>query len=315
MREKPKVLVSKCLGFCKCRYDGQVINSEFVKSLEPFVEFIQVCPEVEIGLGIPRASVKLVLIDGNYELYQTEHDRIVTPEMDEYSHGVLSSIPQIEGAILKGGSPTCGIKNVKKYQSTKKGAHSTKGVGRFAEHVYNYFPDAAIEEEGRLTNLGIREHFLVKLFTNLRFEEISDLEIKDLVEFHARHKFILMTYSQKELKNLGQIVANHDKLPFAEVYKQYKEHLAKALENPPKINNSINTLMHLLGYFSDHLIAEEKAFVLDSLTKLKQGKVHLSVPINILHGYAIKYKQDYILKQYIWEPFPEALLDIKDSGK
>ena len=248
MREKPKVLVSKCLGFCKCRYDGQVINSEFVQALEPYVDFIQVCPEVDIGLGIPRASVKLVLFNGNYELYQTEHDRIVTPEMDKYAHEVLTGIPEIEGAILKGGSPTCGIKNVKKYQSTKKGAHSTKGVGRFAEHVYHFFPDASIEEEGRLTKRGIREHFLLKLFTNLRFGKIKNSEMKDLVEFHARHKFILMTYSQKELKNLGRIVANHDKLSFAQVIEQYQEHLAIALANPPRINNSINTLMHLLGY-------------------------------------------------------------------
>ena len=97
-----------------------MINSEFVQALEPYVDFIQVCPEVDIGLGIPRASVKLVLFNGNYELYQTEHDRIVTPEMDKYAHEVLTGIPEIEGAILKGGSPTCGIKNVKKYQSTKK---------------------------------------------------------------------------------------------------------------------------------------------------------------------------------------------------
>ena len=105
--------------------------------------------------------------------------------------------------------------------------------------MYHFFPDASIEEEGRLTNRGIREHFLLKLFTNLRFGKIKNSEMKDLVEFHARHKFILMTYSQKELKNLGRIVANHEKLSFAQVIEQYQEHLAIALANPPRINNSI----------------------------------------------------------------------------
>lgn len=315
MVEKPKILVSKCLGFCKCRYDGQVLPDKFIKSIEPYVEFIQVCPEVEIGLGIPRPSVKLIIIDGKYELYQPENDRIVTPEMDEYSHRVLSEIPEIEGAILKGRSPTCGIKDVKIYQSLKKGASSIKGVGRFAEHVYDYFPYAAIEEEGRLTNLGIREHFLTKLFTNLRFKKIENADMKDLVEFHTRHKYLLMTYSQKELKILGKIVANHEKLQFGELIKLYKEHLGLALANPPRVNNSINTLMHLMGYFSDHLIAEEKAFILDSLTKLKEKRLHLSVPVNLIRSYAIKYKQDYILNQFIWEPFPDGLLDIKDTGK
>ena len=315
MVEKPKILVSKCLGFCECRYDGQVLPDKFVKSIEPYVEFIQVCPEVEIGLGIPRASVKLILIDGNYELYQPEHDRILTKEMDEYSHTVLSSLPEIQGAILKGRSPTCGIKDVRIYQSLKKGASSIKGVGRFAEHVYDYFPNAAIEEEGRLTNLGIREHFLTKLFTNLRFSKIEDAGMKELVEFHTRHKYLIMTSSQKELKNLGKIVANHEKLSFNELIKLYKEHLGLAMLNPPRTNNSINTLMHLMGYFSDQLIAEEKAFILESLTKLKEKQLHLSVPVNLIRSYAIKYKQEYILNQYIWEPFPDVLLDIKDTGK
>lgn len=222
MIEKPRVLVSKCLGFCECRYNGDVIPDKFVESLEPYVEFIQVCPEVEIGLGIPRAPIRLILIDDEYELYQPEHERIVTPEMNEYSHRVLSGIPEIEGAILKGRSPTCGIKDVKKYQSLVKGASSIKGVGIFAEHVYDYFPTSSIEEEGRLTNLGIREHFLTKLFTNLRFNRIENLRMKDLIEFHSRHKYLLMTYSQKELKNLGNIVANHDNLPYEELTKLYK---------------------------------------------------------------------------------------------
>lgn len=315
MEEKPKVLVSKCLGFCECRYDGQVLPDKFVKALEPFVDFIQVCPEVEIGLGIPRASVKLIMIDGNFELYQPEHDRILTKEMDDYSHGVLSNIKEIHGAILKGRSPTCGIKDVRIYQSLKKGASSIKGVGRFASHVYDYFPGAAIEEEGRLTNLGIREHFLTKLYTNLRFSQIENKGMKDLVEFHTRHKYLLMIYSQKELKNLGKLVANHEKLKHDDVIKLYKDHLSLALENPPRVNNSINTLMHLMGYFSDELISEEKAFILDSLNKLKEKKLHLSVPVNLIRSYAIKYKQDYILNQHIWQPFPDALLDIKDTGK
>lgn len=313
--EKPRVLVSKCLGFCNCRYDGSVIPNDFVEKIKPYVEFIQVCPEVEIGLGVPRDTIRMVLIDGEYELYQPSEDRIVTPEMDKYSHKVLSSISDIEGAILKGRSPTCGIKDVKKYQSLKKGASSIKGVGIFAEHLYNYFPYASIEEEGRLTNLNIREHFLIKLFTNYRFKNIEEDSMKELVEFHTRHKYLLMAYNQLDLKTLGGIVANHKKLPYEEVIKNYKERLGIAMENPPKIGDLINTLMHILGYFSEDLRSEEKSFIIDNFTMLKENKIHSSVPINILRSYAIKYKQDYILDQYLWEPFPSELLNIQDSGK
>lgn len=114
MLEKPRVLVSKC------RYDGAVLPSKFVEALKPYVDFVQVCPEVEIGLGVPRDFVRLVLVDDKLELYQPKNDWFVTDEMNEYSHRVLSEINDVEGAILKGRSPTCGIKDVKIYHGTKK---------------------------------------------------------------------------------------------------------------------------------------------------------------------------------------------------
>ena len=139
MSSKPVIVVSNCLGFCNCRYDGQVINDRFVKALESYVDYIKVCPEVDIGLGVPRDSVKLVKVDGKAELYQPGQDRYVTKEMDEYSEKILSSLDHADGFILKGRSPSCGIKDVKYYQSMVKGASSVKGVGRFAERCLKNF--------------------------------------------------------------------------------------------------------------------------------------------------------------------------------
>jgi len=315
MKDKPVIVVSNCLGFCNCRYDGQVINDKFVKALESYVDYIKVCPEVDIGLGVPRDSVKLVKVNGKAELYQPGQDRYVTKEMDEYSEKLLSSLDQVDGFILKGRSPSCGIKDVKYYQSMVKGASSEKGVGRFAEKVFEKFPFAAIEEEGRLTNMGIREHFLTKLYTNLRFRSIREGKLRDLVDFHTRHKYILMAYSQKELKAMGKIVANHQNKKYEDLYNEYRDYLGMALENPPKPTNHVNTLMHIMGYFSDQLSREEKEYLLGSLEKYKKRKAHLGVPVGILRSYAIKYRQEYILSQYIWEPFPEDMLDISDTGK
>lgn len=315
MTNKPVVVVSECLGFCNCRYDGQTISDKFVKSLEEYVDYIKVCPEVEIGLGVPRSAVRLIEHEGEVELFQPGEDRFLTKEMDSFSEGFLSSVGKVDGFILKGRSPSCGIKDVKIYQSMVKGASSIKGVGRFAQRVFEMFQGAAIEEEGRLTNLALREHFLTKLYTNMRFREIEKGSHKDLVEFHTRHKYIIMAYSQKELKATGKIVANHLNKKYPDLYEEYKEHLGMALENPPKHTNNINTLMHIMGYFSDNMSKEEKGYVLDSLDKYRKRKTHLSVPVGILKGYAIKYKQEYMLSQYIWDPFPEELLDISDTGK
>lgn len=313
MIDKPRVLVSRCLGFSPCRYDGQIVNVPFVKSLESYVDFIKLCPEVEIGLGIPRPSIRLVKKNGVCELYQPKTDKIVTKEMEEYSCKTLEGI-EVEGAILKGRSPTCGIKDVKVYYSFEKGPSSSKGIGKFAEKVYDYFPYAAVEEEGRLTNLSIREHFLIKLFTNMRFKNSKELGIKGLIDFHTKHKYLFMMYNQEKLKVLGNIIANQDKIPLEDVFSKYEENLILLLDEPIEKSRAINSLMHIFGYFSDDLKKEEKDFILDSFYKLREDQLHLGTLIHLMKGYVIRSGKDYLSDQYLWEPFPEELLDIRDSG-
>ena len=57
---KPEILISKCLEFDACRYDGQIINNKYIKKLKKFIDFKPVCPEVEIGMEIPRAPIHII---------------------------------------------------------------------------------------------------------------------------------------------------------------------------------------------------------------------------------------------------------------
>ena len=139
-QRKPTIVVSRCLGFCKCRYNGDVLNSDFVESLKPYVNYITACPEVEIGLGVPRNPVRLVNLNGVIELYQPTEDRIYTQEMNQYSERFFHSVGNIHGLILKGRSPSCGIKDVKIYASEEKSSSSQKGVGIFAAHALSAIP-------------------------------------------------------------------------------------------------------------------------------------------------------------------------------
>lgn len=316
MGNKPKIIVSKCLGFAKCRYNGDVIRDDFVESLAPFVEYITVCPEVEIGLGIPRKPIRLIRENDKLELYQPETEEIFTKEMEEYNDRVLGGLEDIDGFILKGRSPSCGIKDVKVYNGRGKAPVLEKDAGVFGRAVLEKFAHLPIEEEGRLTNLKIREHFLTKLYTMKRFKGIEKSgKMKDLVKFHGDNKYLLIAYNQEKSKLLGKIVANHEKLPFEEVAQKYKEGLSQALENPPKYTNYINSLMHIFGYFSKELNEEEKKFILDSFEKYREDKVHLSVPVNLLKSYVLRFKDKNLVNQSIWEPFPDELLDIADTGK
>jgi uncharacterized protein YbbK (DUF523 family) len=162
---KPQVFISKCLGFAKCRYNGLTIPDEFVTNLKPHVDFHPVCPEVEIGLGIPRDPIRIVSIKKKLHLVQPATGKDLTEEMTDFSTSFLNSLKTVDGFLLKNRSPSCGIKDVKVYPGTGKVASIARDSGFFGAAVLEKFPFSAIEDEGRLKNYRIREHFLTKLFT------------------------------------------------------------------------------------------------------------------------------------------------------
>ncbi len=318
MREfvKPKVVVSKCLGFAACRYNGATIRDDFVQSLEPFVEFITTCPEVEIDLGIPRDPIRVVLMDEEPHLIQSSTGLDVSDKMNEFTASFLATVADADGFILKSRSPSCGIKDVKIYPRLGKASPVGKSHGFFGGAVLTRFPQLPIEDEGRLTNFRIREHFLTQLFTIANFREVKkSRKMKDLVQLHAENKYLLMAYNQKEMRIMGKIVANHDKKLVDEVFHVYEEHLLTALHRPPRHTSNINVLMHGLGYFSDELSAEEKAFFLDSLEQYRAAKVPLSVCLAVLRSWIIRFDEGYLKQQTFFAPYPPELVEITDSGK
>jgi len=235
--------------------------------------------------------------------------------MMSYSENLFESLGPVQGFILKGRSPSCGIKDVKIYLNREKYAGTTKGVGLFASYVFKLYPNLPIEEEGRLTNYFIREHFLTKLYTFFRYKKVKDSgSMKELVKFHSDHKYLLLAYNQSQSRILGKIVANHEKKPFKEIIDEYELHLGLAFAKLPNKNNYINTFMHIFGYFSDELTSREKTFILDRFQKYKEDKLHISVVLNMLRSYVIKYNREYLLDQVIWAAYPEELLNISDSG-
>lgn len=171
---KPNIFVSKCLGFARCRWNGEVIPDEFVERLKPYVNYVTTCPEYEIGLGIPRDPIRIVLKDNSYRLMQLNTGKDVTEKMDTFVSGYVLSLKDIDGFILKDRSPSCGIKDVKVYSSLKLSSPVKKTSGFFGKGILQNFPDTAVETETRLTNFTIREHFLVKIFTVARFRKLKE---------------------------------------------------------------------------------------------------------------------------------------------
>lgn len=313
---KPNVFVSQCLGFAKCRWNGEIIHDAFVEKLKPFVKYASTCPECEIGLGVPRDPIRIVFQKDMYRLMQLHTGRDVTGEMNDFAARYLDSLQDMDGFLFKDRSPSCGIKDVKVYPGIDPSASLKKSSGFFAAAVLNRFPHAAVETEARLTNLELREHFLTGIFTFARFRAAAEgFRIKNLVEFHADNKLLLMAYSQKELKFMGNIVANKAGKEPKQIFKEYRDALSRAFAKKPSFTAAINVLMHGLGYFTKHLKPEEKRFFLNALEEYRREQVPLSVPVNILHSYMIRFDQDYIKRQTFLRPFPQALLAVSDSGK
>jgi len=313
MREfpKPVVVVSKCITFEPVRWNGQIIASEFVEKIKPYVAFVPVCPEVEIGLGVPRDPIRIVLLNGEKKLLQPSTGLDFTEQMSKFSKSFLDSLDEVDGFILKSGSPSSGFKNVKVYPSIERVSSIGKAPGFFGGAVLQKFQNLAIEDERRLLNPRIREHFLTKLFTLASFREVKKSgKIRDLVRFQSDNKYLFTAYNQTELRLLGKLVANQEHKPLDETLMSYETHLYSALARTPSAGANINVMLKIMGYFSHQLSKDEKSFFLDSVENYRVGSLPLSACMNVLKAWIVRFKQEYLSSQTVLEPYPQQLAEL-----
>lgn len=312
---KPKILVSSCLWFAACRYNGQKLASPVLEKLKEFVDVLDVCPEVEIWLGVPRLPIHLEYKNKEVVLIQTSTEKNVANEMKSFSQKFCQTLKDVDGAILKSKSPSCGIVNVR-MEGTSKSDNPFKWRGIFTHYLLEKYPFLAIEDEGRLLNYEIREIFFTKIFCKANFRELKKRKnIKELIEFHTSHKYLFMRYHQKDLTILGRIIAKHDKTNSEKLFEEYESGLLELFTHNPNKVKAKNVLNHMYGYFKNKLSNEEKAFFFGSLDMYLDERIPFSNLIMIIKIRALNYKEEYILNQKILSPFPIDLLDLADSGK
>ena len=311
---RPVVVVSKCLGFDHCRYNGQIIADDFVEKLTEYVDYVTTCPEMEIGLGVPREPVRIVERETVPRLVQSKTELDLTEQMQAFSASFFDTLDHVDGFLLKNRSPSCGLTDVKIYGP--RGNVLGKGSGLFGQAARERFPKAALEDEGRLKNYRLREHFLTRLYTLTAFRERKKTgRMKELVAFHTENKLLFMAYNQDLLRRLGRIVANPEKQPASKVMGAYEHVLDLMFAAPPSYKPNINVMMHILGYFSKRLDHQEKHYLLDLLEKYRKGKVPLSVPLHVLYSWVVRFEEPYLVRQTYFMPYPESLVEITDSGK
>lgn len=312
---RPRVVVSECLELSAVRYNAQAIRAPIVKELAAHVDLVPVCPEVGIGLGVPRDPIRLVQIEAGVGLYQPSTDRWLTDGMAGFADGFLSRVGVVDGFLLKSRSPSCGIKDVKVYGGAGPGASpSGKAAGLFAAAVLERFGGHPVEDEGRLTNRRIREHWLTRVFalaTLRRVEEAGGLA--ELMGFHASYKLVLMAHSQAAMRELGRLLAEQDGRPFPELVAAYRAGFLRGTARLPGVGRHVNVIEHARGYFKGDLAAAEKRHLDGLIRDYRAERLPLAALLAVLRSWVERFDEAYLRGQRYFQPYPAALVDLRSS--
>jgi uncharacterized protein YbgA (DUF1722 family)/uncharacterized protein YbbK (DUF523 family) len=301
-----KIGVSACLLGQNVRYDGSHQLNSFVRDiLGRYMEFIPVCPEVECGLPVPREAMRLVGDDQAPRLF-TRHTGI--DHTDRMLSWAESRVRELEaeglcGFIFKKNSPSSGLYRVKVYR--ENGMPRNTGTGLFARAFTRHLPLLPVEEDGRLNDSRLREDFIEAVFVVKHFRDLNAAprSRRALVDFHTRHKLLLLARNQELYRIMGRFIAT---LPESldDAYAGYGQLLARALQIKSTAKKHGNVLLHILGYFKKQLTADEKQETLDLIASYMRGDVPLIVPITLLNHFVRKFDQPYLKEQYYLHPHP-----------
>jgi len=310
MDQSIKIGVSSCLLGKEVRYNGGHSHDRYVtETLGQYFTFVDVCPEVEAGFGIPRETLRLVGDPETPRLVTTKTKRDCTDKMMSWVDLKVKELEKEDlcGFIFKKGSPSSGMERVRVY--TDKGMPSNRGRGMFARAFMEHFPLVPTEEDGRLNDSALRENFIERIFA-LRRWRLMAAERKssgNIVTFHTAHKLQIMSHSQQHYREMGKLVAQGKKLDIQSLYEQYETLFMQALSLKATVKKNVNVLQHMAGYFKKQLSRDEKQEMQEVIEQYHRFYTPLIVPVTLMNHYVRKYDQEYLKKQYYLNPHPIEL--------
>src|SRR5262245_55852704 len=271
---KPRLGISACLLGAKVRYDGGDKKDQFlIKTFGDHIDWVPVCPEVEIGMGIPREAVRLVGDSVKPRMIAERSGKDWTRQFSAFAAKRAQALIELDltGYIFKKNSPSCGVERVKVYNN--KGVPTRYGRGLFAAAVMRTLPLLPVEEEGRLNNPALRENFLERVFAYHRWQRLAHRRrsISSLVDFHTRHKFLLLAHSEHHYKKLGRIVAEVKYLAVANAYQEYGRLFMQGLTVHATVKKHCNVLRHMTGYFSKELSPAEREELVEDIVDFRRN--------------------------------------------
>jgi len=304
--------VSSCLLGQKVRFDGGHKHDRWVTDvLGSWVEFVPVCPEVEIGLGTPRPTIRLERHGSTVRLICPGDGADHTDAMNAFAEKRTAALARqrLCGYILKKDSPSCGMERVRVYD--RGGVPARDGRGVFAATLLRRLPTLPVEEEGRLNDPRLRENFVTRIFAHQRWLEMEREGVTRarLFRFHERHKYVLMAHSQAGMRRLGHLLGSAAKrTDTTRLAHEYLEGFTAAMQRVPTPKNHANVLQHIVGYFSAALDPGDRAELAGTIDEYRLGRLPLVVPVTLVRHYVRKHEVPYLLDQVYLSPHPAELM-------
>ena len=315
MSETPvRIGISTCLLGENVRHDGGHKRDAFlVETLGRLVEWVPVCPEVELGLGTPREPIRLVR-----DTRQTDGVRLVsrsgirlTGRMRQFARSRLRALAKadLSGYILKKDSPSCGMERVKVWTARDSRTSERNGRGIFAAELLRQYPNLPVEEEGRLQDPALRENFFERVFAYRRLRALFSgrWNVGALVGWHTREKLALMAHSPVRYRELGRLVAEAKDIPRAELSRRYEDEFMSAMRIRATRARHTNALMHAAGHFKRRLDTGSRDELLAVLQDYRRGFVPRIVPLTLVRHHARRLDITYLLDQTYLDPHPKEL--------
>jgi uncharacterized protein YbgA (DUF1722 family)/uncharacterized protein YbbK (DUF523 family) len=313
MNDKIKIGVSSCLLGEKVRWNGDHKQDLYVRNvLGKFFEYAAVCPEMEVGMGVPRETVALY---GNLEDPRmiSKKKRIDwTQKMNLFSKDRILQLAKedLSGFIFKSKSPSCGLGRVPVHSEEEPGK-ARHGNGMFASSFMKAFPLIPVEDEGRLHDSKIKENFIIRVFSFFRLKNAllsKNAKPGTLVKFHTQHKFLILAHSRKHYQILGKIVAEVKKNPWNKVLASYIYSFMEAFSYKSTNKKNTDVLLHMMGFFKKLIPSEDRKDILDAIEDYRNELVPLVVPVTLIRHYVKKYEVNYLQDQVYLNPHPKELM-------
>ncbi|MCG8589472.1 MAG: DUF523 and DUF1722 domain-containing protein [Proteobacteria bacterium] len=303
--------VSSCLLGREVRFDGGHKRDRFLTDLlGSFVEWVPVCPEVEVGMGVPRPSLRLVRDGGRVRMVEKASGVDHTRDMERYAVRRVRALRGLDlcGYVLKKDSPSCGMTRVKVYSA--QGMPRKDGVGVYAAALMEAYPELPVEDEGRLHDPKLRENFIESVFAYRRLRSLfrGSWSDRQVVAFHTVHKLQLMAHSPAAYRELGRLVAERKQLGRVDFRARYERGFMAALRHRATRGRNTNVLQHAAGHLKKRLDAAARGELAELIEDYRSGLVPLVVPLTLIRHHVRRYDVEYLQGQLFLEPHPKELM-------